>query len=283
MGSHLRSLGRAATQTNGARFGGLRVCRWPDEDAPSCGPRGSDSLCGVSGVLLEREGPIAWLRLDRPDVHNAFDGAMTAALDEHLCELAADSSVRAVILCGNGPSFSTGVDVKELARGEVDAVRFLGWHRMARRLEELEVPLIVAAHGHTLGGGAMLTLYADYRLAADDLRIGLGALRHGILPGSAPALLPAIVGAAAARRLCLFGEYVDSGEALRIGLVDRVVPAAELQDEARRLAERVSGFSAIALRECKALLARAGAMTGDEYEIAYRDAQQRCLDARDQA
>jgi enoyl-CoA hydratase/carnithine racemase len=237
----------------------------------------------VSGVLLEREGPIAWLRMDRPHAHNAFDGAMTAALDEHVRVLAADSGVRAVILCGNGPSFCTGVDVKELARGEVDAERFLGWHRMARRLEDLEVPLIVAAHGHCLGGGAMLTLYADYRLAADDLRIGLGALRHGILPGSAPALLPAIVGSAAARRLCLFGEYVDAEEALRIGLVDRVVGAAELEGAARSLAERVSGFSAVALRECKALLAGAGEMTGEQYELAYRDAQQRCLDARDPA
>jgi enoyl-CoA hydratase/carnithine racemase len=237
----------------------------------------------VSGVLLEREGTIAWLRMDRPHAHNAFDGAMTAALGEHVRVLAADSGVRAVILCGNGPSFCTGVDVKELARGEVDAERFLGWHRMARRLEDLEVPLIVAAHGHCLGGGAMLTLYADYRLAADDLRIGLGALRHGILPGSAPALLPAIVGSAAARRLCLFGEYVDAEEALRIGLVDRVVGAAELEGAARSLAERVSGFSAVALRECKRLLAGAGEMTGEQYELAYRDAQQRCLDARDPA
>jgi enoyl-CoA hydratase len=233
----------------------------------------------VSGVLLEREGPIAWLRLNRPHAHNAFDGAMTALLAEHLRELAGDDGARAVILCGNGPSFCTGVDVKELARGELDAERFLAWHRMARALGELEIPLIVALHGHCLGGGAMLTLYGDYRLAADDLRIGLGALRHGILPGSAPELLPAIVGSAAARRLCLFGEYVDAGEALRVGLVDRVVATGELESAARALAERVCGFSAIALRECKALLAGAAAMTSDEYELAYRDAQQRCLDA----
>ena len=237
----------------------------------------------VSSVLLEREGPIAWLRLNRPHAHNAVDGEMTALLAEHVRELSGERSARAVILCGNGPSFCTGVDVKELARGELDAERFLAWHRMARRLGELEIPLIVAVHGHCLGGGVMLTLCGDYRLAAEDLRIGLGALRHGILPGSAPALLPAIVGSAAARRLCLFGEYVDADEALRVGLVDRVVPAGELEGAARGLAERVSGFSAIALRECKALLAGAGEMAGDEYELAYRDAQQRCLDGRDRA
>ena len=90
----------------------------------------------------------------------------------------------------------------------------------------------------------MLTLYADYRLASTGLTIGLGALRHGILPGSAPELLPRIVGSATARRLCLFGEYVDAEEALRIGLVDRLVAGrATCEEEARALAERVCGFS----------------------------------------
>ena len=231
-------------------------------------------------VLLEREGEIAWLRLNRPEAHNAFDAQMTSAFAACVGELAADREVRAVILCGNGPSFSTGVDVKELSLGDVSADSFTDWHRGARTLGELEIPLIVALHGHCLGGGTMLTLGADYRLAADDLTIGLGALRHGILPGSAPELLPAIVGSAAARRLCLFGEYVDAEEALRIGLVDRVVGAGTLEDEARVLAERVCGFSAVALRECKRLLATAGTMDMDTYEAAYRDAQARCLEAR---
>ena len=231
-------------------------------------------------VLLEREGPIAWLRMNRPEAHNAFDAEMTAAMAGLLDELSRDGEARCVILCGNGPSFSTGVDVKELAQGEVTAESFTAWHRMAGALGELEVPLIVALHGHCLGGGAMLTLYADYRLASEDLTIGLGALRHGILPGSAPELLPAIVGSAAARRLCLFGEYVDAEEALRIGLIDRVVSNGSLEQEARALAERVSGFSQVALRECKALMRKAPAMDRDTYEAAYREAQLRCLRAR---
>ena len=231
-------------------------------------------------MLLERDGQIAWLRLNRPEAHNAFDGEMTTAFAASVSEVAADRELRALILCGNGPSFSTGVDVKELSLGDVSADTFTDWHRSARTLGELEIPLIVALHGHCLGGGTMLTLGADYRLAAEDLTIGLGALRHGILPGSAPELLPGIVGSASARRLCLFGEYVDAAEALRIGLLDRVVPAAALQDEARALAERVCGFSAVAVRECKKLLARAPAMDTDTYEVAYREAQARCLQAR---
>jgi enoyl-CoA hydratase len=234
----------------------------------------------MTGVLLEREGPIAWLRLNRPEAHNAFSAEMTRAMTARLAEIAFDGGVGAVILCGNGPSFSTGVDVKELARGEVSAESFAAWHRMAGGLGELEMPLIVALHGHCLGGGTMLTLYGDYRLASEDLTIGLGALRHGILPGSAPELLPRIVGAASARRLCLFGEYVNAEEALRIGLIDRVVARESLEDEARALAERVCGFSAVAVRECKRLLAQAPTMGREDYEAAYHDAQQRCLQAR---
>ena len=237
----------------------------------------------VKRVLLERDGEIAWLRMNRPEAHNAFDGEMTAAMAERVGELAGDEEIRVVILCGNGPSFSTGLDVRELSLGALDADTFADWNRMARALGELQVPLIVAVHGHCLGGGTMLTLAADYRLASADLSIGLGALRHGILPGSAPALLPAIVGSASARRLCLFGEYVDAEEALRIGLVDRVVPHATLYDQARALAERVCGFSRTALRECKLLLARAETMDRDAYELAYREAQQRCLQAREPA
>jgi enoyl-CoA hydratase/carnithine racemase len=237
----------------------------------------------VPRVLLEREGEIAWLRMNRPEAHNAFDAEMTAAMAALVDEVASDRGVGAVILCGNGPSFSTGVDVKELSLGDVDADSFTDWHRMARTLGALEVPLIVALHGHCLGGGTMLTLGADYRLASDDLTIGLGALRYGILPGSAPELLPAIVGSASARRLCLFGEYVDAEEALRIGLVDRVVAAPTLQEEARALGQRVCGFSRTALRECKLLLAGAGTMDMDTYEVAYREAQKRCLEAREPA
>lgn len=235
----------------------------------------------MAGVLLERDGPVAWLRMNRPEAHNAFGREMTALMAERVQELAGDRDVRAAILCGNGPSFSTGVDVKALADGEMQADDFVAWHRMARRLSALEIPLIVAIHGYCLGGGLMLTLAGDYRLASTDAHLGLGALRHGILPGSAPELLPAIVGIARARRLCLFGERLDADEALQIGLVDRIVSPDALQATAHELAERVSAFSPTAVRECKALLAHAGTLDADGYEDAYRRAQQRCLQARD--
>jgi enoyl-CoA hydratase/carnithine racemase len=198
----------------------------------------------------------------------------------HSCiaQVAGDRSVRAVVLAGQGRSFCTGVDVKGLREGSVGLEWFRAWHRMTAELEGIEVPVVAAIQGHCLGGGLMLTLAVDYRLAADDLEIGLGAVRHGILPGSAPQRLAGIVGAAAARRLCLFGEYVDGAEALRIGLVDRVVPVAELGNGARALAERAASFSPTAMRELKRLLREAPALDDPSYEAAYLSAQERCLD-----
>jgi enoyl-CoA hydratase/carnithine racemase len=150
----------------------------------------------VGEILLERDGPIVWMRMNRPEAHNAFSTDMIALMADQVRRLAGDREVRVAILCGNGPSFCTGLDVKELARGELKVAFFVEWNRMMRSLRELPIPMVAAIQGHCLAGGTMLTLEVDYRLASDDVRIGLGALRLGILPGTAPEVLPAIVGAA---------------------------------------------------------------------------------------
>ena len=228
-------------------------------------------------VELDVVGPVAYLTMARPEALNAFDGPMIDRMRACIARVAGDRSVRAVVLAGQGRSFCTGVDVKGLREGSVRLDWFRAWHHMTADLEAIEVPLIAAIHGHCLGGGLMLTLTADYRLAGDDLQVGLGAVRHGILPGSAPKRLAGIVGAAAARRLCLFGEYVGAAEALRIGLVDRVVPVAELGDGARDLAERAASFSPTAMRELKRLLREAPGLDDAAYAAAYLSAQERCL------
>ncbi len=233
----------------------------------------------TGAVRLERDGSIAWLRMDRPDSLNAFDGDLIAAMRERVRELAADRDVRAAVLCGTGRAFSTGVDVKALGSGEIHLGWFEQWDEMIDELDDLAIPVIGAAQGHCLGGGLMLLLATDYRLGATDLRVGLGAARLGILPGTAPRQLVEAVGVAAARRLCLFCETVDADEARTIGLVDRVVAVDRLEHEARALAERVAGFSPVAVAECKRLVLQTPALSRDGYQAAYRAAQQRCLDA----
>jgi enoyl-CoA hydratase/carnithine racemase len=231
-------------------------------------------------VALVREGPVAWLRMDRPEALNAFDAPMVTRMREQVALVAADPAIHAVVLAGNGRSFSTGVDVKALDAETIGIEWFRDWLAMTTELNRLTVPVVAAVQGHCLGGGLMLTLAADYRIAADDLRIGLGAVRHGILPGCAPHRLAAVVGTIPARRLCLFGEYVDADEAIRLGLVDRVVALDELESTARAAAERVAGLSSFAVRELKQLLRQAPSLDEDAYASAYLAAQARCLAER---
>jgi enoyl-CoA hydratase/carnithine racemase len=229
-------------------------------------------------VTLEREGAIAMLQMDRAEALNAFDGPMVDRMRDKVSEIQADSTIEAVVLAGAGRSFCTGVDVKLLQTGDIGLGWFRDWHHMITEIENLDIPVVAAIQGHCLGGGVMLTLATDYRIGTDDLTIGFGAVRHGILPGTAPYRLADTVGAVAARRLCLFGEYVAADEALRIGLVDRVVPASELQRVSRDVAERAASFSTSTLRELKRLMRVAPSLGDASYEAAFLAAQQRCLD-----
>jgi enoyl-CoA hydratase len=231
-------------------------------------------------VRIEREGAVVWLWMARPEALNAFDTPMVHRMRDCIGEVAAERDVRAVVLAGEGRSFSTGVDVKALDQAAIGIEWFRDWLAMTNALHRLATPLVVAVQGHCLGGGLMLTLAADYRIAADDVHIGLGAVRHGILPGCAPQKLAALVGSIPARRLCLFGEYVDAEEALRLGLADRVVAPAELLPAARAAAQRAAGLSSTALQELKQLLREGPALDDEEYAAAYLAAQARCLAER---
>jgi len=232
-------------------------------------------------VTLEREGEIAWLRMNRPEALNAFDQPMVDAMLARLADLAVDRTARAAILIGEGRSFSTGIDLKALGARALSVEWFRDWQRVIVALEQLEIPLVIGVRGNCLGGGLMMLLTGDYRIAGDDLRTGLSAVKYGIIPGSATYRLAAAIGTLNARRLCLFTEFVGAPEAFRLGLVDRVVPAAQVTEVARETAQRVTRFSRTALKETKRLLAQAASLDLAGFERAYLEAQQRCLDAGD--
>ena len=229
--------------------------------------------------MVERRGGVAWLRMNRPESLNAWDRSMSPALIAALEAVAGDDSVRAVVLSATGRSFCTGLDTGMLRSGKIDTAYFGGWQDVFNALEGLDVPLVVAARGHCLGGGLALVLCADYRLVADDAVLGFTAVRGTV--GVPPALtyrLAEIVGAVRARRLALFAEYLGAGEALAIGLVDAVVPADRLEDAATELTERVSGHSPIAVRETKRLLRSVSAVDVAAAQEAVLEASGRCLD-----
>jgi enoyl-CoA hydratase/carnithine racemase len=231
-------------------------------------------------IILEREGPVAWLRMNRPEALNAVDRPMIAEMRARLEEVREDPGVGAAILTGEGRAFCTGLDTKLLAAGEIDVAYFDGWEDVCEAVDGLDVPVIAAVRGHCLGGGASLLLCADYRIASSDLNIGFGAVRHGVVPAYTYRIAEAL-GSLAARRLVLFAEYLGAEEALRVGLVDAVVPGEELEQAALRLALRVCDYPPAGLRTAKGLLRRASSVDAAGGRSRQHAAFGSCLEARD--
>ncbi|MET9692579.1 enoyl-CoA hydratase/isomerase family protein [Streptomyces sp. NPDC006514] len=205
------------------------------------------------GVTLDIDEGVATLRLDRAPV-NALDRAAQRALHRAAAEAATDPRVRAVVLYGGPAVFSAGADIKEMA-----AMTHADMHEHAVALQEafsavarIEKPVIAAINGAALGGGCELALTADFRVCADDSRLGLPEILLGVIPGAGGTQrLPRLVGLAAAKDMVYSGRALSAEEALRIGLVDEVVPAAEVLSAALRRARSYARGPAAALAAAK--------------------------------
>ena len=192
-------------------------------------------------VHLERDGGVATIRLDRPPA-NALARAVSLELSAAATDVAADEAVRAVVVWGGERIFAAGADIKAMVDyGPEDVTLDVGALEQAcRDIEAIPRITIAAINGYALGGGLELALSCDFRYAAEDARLGLPEVRLGIIPGSGGTQrLPRVIGLPKARDLVYTGRQVDAGEALEIGLVDRVAPA-----EVYGLAmERASAFA----------------------------------------
>ena len=203
-------------------------------------------------LLLERDGAVAVLTINRPQVLNALNTPTVDALRRAVLELKHDPAIRVVILTGAGEkAFVAGADINELAvqrpvDGKEHALR--GQH-VFDLIENMGKPVIAAINGFALGGGCELALACTLRLAADTARLGQPEINLGIIPGYAGTQrLARLVGKGAALDLLLSGRHITAAEALQIGLVNRVVPAAELMTEARKLASELAAKPPIAMR-----------------------------------
>jgi enoyl-CoA hydratase len=207
-------------------------------------------------LILERDGRVALITFNRPHVLNALGRATVQELDTALDELAADAGVGALVLTGAGDrAFVAGADIGEFNRlssaREAEAFTRRAQAVLAK-LEALPKPVIAAINGFALGGGCELAMACDIRLAADTARLGQPEINLGIIPGfGGTQRLARLVGEGCAKLLCMTGDMVDAAEALRIGLVDRVVPAAELQQAARSLAAKLASKAPLALAVVK--------------------------------
>lgn len=191
-------------------------------------------------VGVEDRGAVRHIVLQRAEKRNAFDAELTADLGHALEDAAADAEVRCVVVRGDGPMFSSGMDLNDLralSENPQDLRRFrrpiLQWWSL---LEEMPKPTICQIHGACLGGAFELALAADFRVMAEDAVAGIMEVRVGLLPDvGGCSRLPAIVGLGVAKELIMTGKVIDGHEAHRIGLANRIAPADELEAATEKL------------------------------------------------
>ena len=216
---------------------------------------------GYQTILVDRADGVATVTLNRPEARNAIDLVMRRELLAALDDLEADGAVRAVILTGASAHFSAGGDVKTMAAKRQTAAdgraRVESLNRFVIRLFEFPKPTIAMVDGFAVGAGCNIALACDMVIAADRARFGEVFAKIGLVPdGGGTWLLPRLVGLAKAKELVFSADIIDAAEALRIGLVNRVVPAAELEKTTRALAARIAAGPPGALGLAKALLNR---------------------------
>ena len=203
-------------------------------------------------LIVERDGSIAVVTINRPKVLNALNTPTMEELAGAMRELGADESVRAIVLTGSGEkSFVAGADINELAvqtpvGGRDHAAR---GQRVLDAIEQLGKPVIAAINGFALGGGCELAMACTIRIASDTARLGQPEINLGLIPGYAGTQrLTRLVGRGVALEILLTGDPITAAEAHRIGLVNRVVPAAELLNEAKKLAHQLASKAPVAAR-----------------------------------
>jgi enoyl-CoA hydratase/carnithine racemase len=204
-------------------------------------------------VSVQSSGGLATIRLDRPPV-NALSIALQGELRDAAEQVGADPDIRAAVIYGGEKVFAAGADVKEMAArnyAEMAAVsRRL--HASFRAVAAIGKPVVAAITGFALGGGLELALCADFRVAGENARFGVPEILLGVIPGlGGTQRLPRLIGPARAKNLIYTGRFVDTEEALRIGLVDQVVPDADVYHAATRLAGQFVSGPALALRAAK--------------------------------
>ena len=228
----------------------------------------------MSAVSIEKQGAVAILKFDRPDSKNALGLSGDGAEIQTACsELAADAALRCIVITGTGNCFSAGGDVKAMwhrtgsfAGGGTDirAGYRENIHVGLRALYALDLPVVAAVNGPAIGLGCDIACLADIRIASDQATFGVTFLKLGLIPGDGGTwLLPRIVGWSRAAEMFFTGEVVGAQEALRIGLVSRLAPAAELLNEAMTIARRIAEQPPHALRLTKSLLRQAHTITYD--------------------
>jgi len=216
-------------------------------------------------VEFEKRNNVAILTLNRPDARNAISPEVSQAMAQHLDEIEADPALRIVVITGRGEVFSAGADLKVVAQGRADDIARGkgGFAGIVSR--DFPKPVIGAVNGPALAGGFEIVLSCDLVVAADTARFGIPEVKRGLMAAAGGLIrLPKRVPLAIALELAMTGDPIDAARALQLGLVNRVVPAASVLDEALALTDRIGENSPIAVRNSRQLVREAGELSEAE-------------------
>ncbi|WP_323010339.1 enoyl-CoA hydratase-related protein [Paracoccus sp. (in: a-proteobacteria)] len=224
-------------------------------------------------IQITREGRVALIRLNRPEALNALNSALAEELTAAAVALDADKGVGAIVITGSDRAFAAGADISEMvektAEDMVEADFFAIWDRFAAT----RTPKIAAVNGYALGGGCELMMMCDFAIAGEGAKFGQPEVKLGVIAGmGGTQRMTKLIGRAVSMDLHLTGRMMDAAEALRAGLVARVVPDAQVVEEAMAAARQIAGYSRPATR-----LAREAVMRADELSLAEGVAWERRL------
>lgn len=217
-----------------------------------------ERMCTMNkNILLEIEEGIAFITINRPTALNSLNVKLIAELKETFLSLKDSEEVKAIILTGKGKAFVAGADIAEmhtLNPIEGRAMMVKG-HELMDLIENMEKPVIAAVNGFALGGGCELAMACDIRIASEKAKFGQPEVNLGIIPGfGGTQRLPRLVGKGMAKYLIMTGEIISADEALRIGLVERVVPAEELIGNSVKVAKTIMSKAPIAVAVAKSTI-----------------------------
>jgi enoyl-CoA hydratase len=227
-------------------------------------------MSDLKNLILHREGFVATIELHRPQVLNALNLELMNELITTFESLDKDDSIRCIILTGNEKAFAAGADIKEMA--EASAVEMLNRDQFSRwdKIRKVKKPIIAAVSGFALGGGCELMMHCDIIVASETAKIGQPEINIGVIPGAGGTQrLTRAVGKALAMELVLTGRMMSADEALKAGLINKVVPVEFYLEEAKKLAETIANRPPVAVRMAKDAILKSfdtTIETGLEYE-----------------